>query len=119
MKRPKNVFFFTDPIYCQDFMVILSPSHNKYRKIIKKLLNLEVEIDDTCSGCFQALHDKNRGDLGIIWIPNKKNTLVHEIFHATSWVMRHRDIMLDAEGSEEAWAYYIAYLYNEIKEKLK
>jgi len=118
-KCPKNVIMFSDPIYCQDFMVVVTPSHTKYRKIMKKMLNFDVEKDDSCSGCFQVIHNKTRGDLGIIWIPNKQTTLIHELFHATSWLMRNRDITLDSEGAEEAWAYHISYLYKEIKERLK
>lgn len=118
MKKPKNVFFITDPIFCQDFMIVYTKTHAKYRKILKQVLNIEIDKDDKCSGCFQTINNKKKGDLGIIWISNKQSNLIHEIFHAVSWIMRNRAIHLDSEGSEETWAYYISYLYREIKEKL-
>ena len=117
-KYPKNTFFITDPVYCQDFLVVLTSTHAKYTKIVKKLINLDVAKDDGMSGCFQALSSKKKGDLGIIWISNKSHSLIHEIFHATAWVLLNRDIKLDSEASEECWAYYISYLYREIRARL-
>lgn len=119
-KLPKNAIMFRDEIYGINYLIIITPKHSKFRAIIKSYLNVNIEKDeDDCGGQFHGLHDKYKGDLGIIWCVNKKATLIHEIFHACVYAMRNRDIFLDGESSEEAYAYYIAYLYNEIKEKLK
>lgn len=118
-KLPKGVFFFQDPIYCQEFLVVITPTHAKFRKFIKEYLNYDIEKDDSCTGQFSGLsNDKYKRDLGIIWASDRKANLIHEIFHAVSYVMRNRDIALDSESSEETWAYYISYLYREIKERL-
>jgi hypothetical protein len=118
-KMPKNMTMFRDEIYGIDYLIIITPKHEKFRKLMKEYLDIEIEKDDDdCGGQFQGFHNKEKGDLGVIWCVNKKYTLVHEIFHATSWAMRSRDITMDSEGSEESYAYYMAYLYREIKDRL-
>ena len=119
-KLPKNVVFFFDEVYGIEYMIVVTPKHSKFRRIMKEYLNIDIEEDeDDLGGQFQGLHDKKKGDLGVIWCTNKKATLIHEIFHLVSWAMRSRDISLDSEAAEEAWAYYIAYIYREIHERLK
>lgn len=119
-KLPKGVIFFFDEVYGIEYMVIVTPKHSKFRRIMKEFLNIDIEKDeDDCGGQFHGVHNKKKGDLGIIWCINKNATLVHEIMHLVSWAMRNRDIMLDSESSEEAWAYYYAYIYRTIKERLK
>jgi hypothetical protein len=118
-KMPKGVFFFQDPIYCQEFLVIVTSTHAKFRKFVKEYLNYDIEKDDKCTGQFNGIsNSKESRDVGIIWASNRKESLIHEIFHAVSYVMRNRDITLDSSSSEETWAYYISYLYREIQERL-
>jgi len=119
-KLPKNVIVFIDEVYGIEYMIIITPVHSKFRRIMKEYLNITIEKDEVdCGGQFHGLHQKKKGDLSVIWCRNKKATLVHELLHATSWAMRNRDLTLDSESSEEAWCYYIAYLYRTIKDKLK
>jgi len=118
-KLPKGVCSLIDPIYCQEFLVIITPTYKKFKKLVKDVINYDIEEDDNgCTGQFTAINDKQKGSLGIIWASDKHSNLIHEIFHATSWVLRNRDLYLDSEGSDEAYAYYIAYLYREITERL-
>ena len=100
-------------------MIVITPTHAKFRKFIKEYLNYDIEKDDECTGQFQGLHHKNGNDLAIIWSSDRKSNLVHEIFHAVSYVLRNRDITLDNESSEEAYCYYFSYVYREIHERLR
>jgi hypothetical protein len=118
-KLPKNCLVITDPIYCQDFVFVLNRSHNKFRDIMKKYLNIDIkEAEYNCSGEFYSFQNKDQCPLAVIWVSGK-HTIVHEIFHATAWLMRNRDITLDSEGAEESWAYHISFLYREIMDGLK
>ena len=115
-KLPKNAFIFSDTIYCQDFVFVLTRSHEKFRRIMDKYLSIDIKPTEAdCSGEFYGLQHKNKGTLGVIWVSDKCS-IVHEVFHATAWVMLNRGVNLDihAQGAEESWAYYIAYLYREI-----
>jgi len=120
-KLPKNVIIFNDPVYCQDYIIVITPSHTKFRRIIKELIDydIEKEEDTGVSGCFYGITHPKKGDLGILWTKNRQCTLIHEIFHLTSWTLRNRDICLDSESSEESWAYYLTYIYRTIKERLR
>ena len=64
-KLPRNVIFFSDEIYGIEYLIVVSPSHSKFRKLMKEYLNIEIEKDEVdCGGQFHGLHDKKRGDLG-------------------------------------------------------
>ena len=113
-KLPKNCVIVTDPIYCQDFVFVLCRSHSKFRDIMKKYVDIDIkEAEFDCSGEFYSFQNDARGALGVIWVSNRCS-IVHEVFHATAWLMRNRGINVDSGSSEESWAYHIAYLHREI-----
>jgi hypothetical protein len=119
-KLPKGTILFGDPIYCQDYLIVVSPTHAKFRKIVKEIINYDIEKDeeDNTAGSFFGISNPKLGDLGILWTKNRQSVLVHEIFHLVAWTLRRRDICLDSESSEEAYAYYFGYIYREIKDRL-
>lgn len=45
------------------------------------------------------------------------SVLVHEVFHAASFLLKSKGIELD-ESSEEAYAYLIEFIYYKIMEQL-
>ena len=99
-------------------MIVFTPSHAKFREIVKQHLNHDIEKDEEATGQFYGLTRKQQS-IAIIWSSDKNTNLVHEIFHAVSWVLRNRGIALDGDGSEESWAYYLSYLWRTIKEKTR
>jgi len=118
-KRNKNVIWFFDDIYRQEFMVIFAPNHNKFREILKKETNFEIEKceEDCVAGQFNELKSKN-GSLAVIWASDKNLVLMHEIFHACSCILQQRDIWLNPE-TEESYSYYYCYIMRSIQERLK
>jgi hypothetical protein len=47
------------------------------------------------------------------------NNIVHEAFHATTFVLERVGMTMDLNTSDEAYAYLLAYLTKEICKKLK
>ena len=118
-KKNKNVWFFFDEIYRQEFLVIFAPNHNKFAQILKKETNYDVEPceEDCVAGQFNELKSKN-GSLAVIWSSDKNLVLLHEVFHACSCILQQRDIWLNPE-TEETYAYYYCYIVRAIQERLR
>ena len=118
-KEDKNIIRFIDEVYCQEFMVIFAPTHKKFCEIVKRELKitLEPEEDSGTSGMFHGLSNKHCS-LALIWSSDKGHNLIHELLHAVSFVLGARDIHIESASSEEAWAYYLSYLYRRIKERI-
>ena len=118
-KKNKNVMWFFDEIYRQEFMVIFAPNHKKFAQILKEETNFVVEPceEDCVVGQFNELKSKH-GSLAVIWASDKNLVLLHEIFHACSSVLKDRDIWLNPE-TEETYAYYYCYIVRAIQERLR
>ena len=119
-KVNKNVIWFFDEIYCQEYLVIFNPSHKKFCEIAKKetgFIPEQVEDDSGISGEFHGLTNKN-GSLGLIWSSDKSSNLVHELMHACSWTLRNREIYLTPD-TDETYAYYYTYLYRTVMERIR
>lgn len=115
----KNIIWFSDDIYRQEFLIIFAPNHNKFAKILKEETGFTIEPckEDCVAGQFNQLKGKC-GSLAVIWSNDKNLTLLHEIFHACSTVLKERDIWLNPE-TEETYAYYYIYLVRTIQEELR
>jgi hypothetical protein len=117
--KKKNIIWFYDEIYRQEFLVIFTPTHRKFCELIKKETGICLEPEENeVTGCFHGMSNKKCGSLGLIWSSDKSLNLVHELMHACSWTLRNRDIYL-TEESEESYAYYYTYLYRTIKERIR
>lgn len=124
MKITKNskVIWFLDKVYGQQFVIVLASTHAKFRATIKKELNVNIEEGEACepSGQFCEFScPEHKMSVAVIWSSDEQRSLLHEIFHACSYVLRSRGIALDSEGSEEGWAYYLTYVWQTIKDKIK
>jgi len=118
-RKNNNVIQFTDAVYGQGFMIVLAPSHAEFRKIVKEKLNIQIE-DSTANGQFSVLPSPHKHQaLAVIWSSDKQSSLVHEALHACSWVLRSRNICLTSEDAEEAYCYYLSYIWRTIKEKIR
>lgn len=77
----------------------------KHKKNVERIL--EHKIDKDAAGCSNG---------NVIWIDDEANegSLVHEIYHATSWATKFLGIQ-----DEETSAYICAYLYRKTIDKFK
>jgi len=118
-KKNKNVMYFFDEVYRQEFLVIFASNHKKFAQILKKETGFVVEpCEEACVvGQFNQLKSKH-GSLAVIWASNKNLALLHEIYHACSSVLKEREIWLNPE-TEESYAYYYCYIVRAIQERLR
>ena len=109
-----KVLHIYDWTYRQNYYYILAKTHKEYWDIVKKELNCDVgsKKEDTGGGFNVFEHGKDKTEVCYIWAVNKRN-LVHECFHAISYVLRNRGIPLN-DDTEEAFAYAIGFLVDEI-----
>ena len=107
-------FFFTDYVYNQDYMVVITQSHKAFVDLVKKELNIVLDVCPAAAGQFHGYECK-KGRIGIIWVKDLEDTLVHEALHATSWCLQSRGILIDSQGAEESWAYYLTFLVGHIR----
>lgn len=123
MKKNNGSFIWhRDTLYGQQFVVVLTKSYAKFREIIKKRLNIDMEEEKDCepSGQFREFTcPENNMSLGVIWSSDQEGALLHECLHACAYVLQKRGIWMDSEGSEETWAYYLSYLWQTIRHKAK
>ena len=108
-KKNKNIIWFWDNVYNQEYLVIFAPNHKKFREIVRKELNFcphieEEENESHITGEFNGLTNKG-GSLGLIWSSDKSLNLIHELMHACAWTLRNREIFLTPDA-EETYAYY-------------
>jgi hypothetical protein len=117
----KKLFTITDPIYKNVFGVFVGYSWLELRSYIKEnqphLLE-KIDKDKPGIGLYQDFDEKDGSKSRIIWLETAdKSVMVHEIFHAMSHSLRQRGMKLSDE-SEEAWAYYFEYLFDQINKNL-
>ena len=114
-----NVIYFTDAVYGQDFMFVFAKSQDKFCEIVKEELNIELG-NAQADGEFCVLPvSRKHKSIAVIWSSNKQSSLIHECLHACSYVLRNRNILLSSIEAEEAYAYYLSYIWRTIKEKIK
>ena len=107
-----------DPVFGQEYCVILVRTHREFVQIAKKETGFDVEPGERIAGELHGLHSDKNPDLALIWSSDKDTNLVHELLHATAWILRNRCIYLNEE-SEETYAYYLTYLLRNIKKLVK
>jgi hypothetical protein len=110
----KTYFFFTDWVYSQDYLVVIALNNKDFIKIVKKELGVELEPNPQAAGQFHG-YEAPKGQIGIIWVRDLNDTLIHESCHATSWALQSRGILPDSQSGEEAWAYYLTFLVSHIR----
>ena len=93
------------------------PTAVKFKEFANKHLGLNLDLDDTDSGAFVPITDKKaNATVGLIWSKDKKETLNHELLHATTWALGNRGIKL-SDDSDEIFCYYQGFLLKCITEK--
>ncbi|MCX5679687.1 MAG: hypothetical protein NTZ95_03400 [Candidatus Omnitrophica bacterium] len=134
MKNTKNIKIirFFDEVYSHEFVVVFAPTHEEfcefmYDKNLLTELNMPSVFFDcdssddsgTFLGRVLRSHSyKEQKDYILIYSSDENETLVHEIFHACYGVLSGHDIELSKE-TNEAYAYYIGYIWKMIKKRMK
>lgn len=113
--KNKNVIWFCDFVYSQEYCVIFAPTHEKFMELAEQETGFKVEACDFLAGEFHGLSTLKGGSLALIWSSDKASNLVHELFHACAWTLRNRGIHL-SEDTEESYAYYLTFLLRAVKE---
>lgn len=103
-----------DPIFKQNYYFINCKTHKKYREIVKKELQLEIEEKKyPTDGGFQLI-EKQGNPIALFWgDKNKPEIIAHECLHAISEVMRDKQIPLTYD-TEEVYCYLLQWLMREI-----
>jgi hypothetical protein len=104
-----------DPIFRQNYYVVICKKEKEFRQIIKKQAGMDIPAKDYSDGRFIVMERKGI-QIGIIWSSDKKYNLIHECLHATAWCLTHKGMELKFE-SEETFCYYQAFLLMTILEK--
>lgn len=113
-------FIITDKILLAEFYVQLGGCNQKAVDWFGKATNgekFQITNPHQPSGSFFQ-HDQHKG--GCIWIRDRKDlpSLVHEVTHATQYLLRRLRVEL-REDTEEVFCYHIQWLLSEIVKKGK
>lgn len=118
-KRYKNTVHIHDPIFEQSYWVFNCKTaidfKREYQRIIPETQMLD--IDEFQSGKFAVVDFGNKGTIGIIWAKDREH-LVHELLHATTWILGKRGVPITQEN-DEVMAYYQCFLLREIERSSK
>lgn len=109
------------PIYDCEIDVWIGGTEKDY---IQKVKKYGVVTEDGRIGCYWAIKkkDSNKVVRRILWVGKKNNYLIlHETFHAVVEIMAYKNILLIEntngeymDSTEEAWAYFLEWLYKKV-----
>lgn len=128
-KKAKKVCVHIDiPIYNAWMIVSINQTNEEFRRsFIKHRGQMDkTAIDQTCKmveresefTIGRTAHQHGNVIVRLysdLKTPTDYNTLVHELFHATDFILDYRGLTL-VDGSDEAYAYLIGYLTEKIME---
>lgn len=125
-------FILNVPIYNTQFIVSVDQTDSQFLKsVAKENLNLEPEViamglfGEEGTGHVTLGHVVNRQGYPVIFrlrgnpdSPKKIASMTHEVFHVVSKTLRNKGMTLVPE-SEEAYAYLLDYIVEQILERCK
>lgn len=127
MKNRKiNYFVVEIELYSTDLLVVIGDVDGAIKWLENKNVS-EDDIEFVKSSCVPysqgttGLLSNNAFFIRLLYSPTTpeyKGILVHEVFHATSMLLRSRGMSLVKE-SEEAYAYLLEFIYKKIVEKIE
>lgn len=116
---------FNDSTYNTDFILMWGGTAAQLNKAVVKKYDKTFDMADTdyLARCFEFV--RSRRHTIVIMLTNWRgsrdavgvSSLAHEIFHATEYVMKYRDIP-HSEDTSEAWAYYFDSIFQRCLEIL-
>jgi hypothetical protein len=114
----KNILHIWDPLYQQNYYFFYVKTSKEYADICKRRLNWDVESGkEEISGGFNVYRGKRNLRICCIWGFTRRS-IIHEGFHAISYVLRDRGVDL-TDSSDDAFAYALTFLTEEIFKNLK
>lgn len=125
MRRIQN-WAWSDPLYDVTVVLVRGDSNAAQEWLDKKFGDVNPETVGQWTGAKTLWVERPRGVALVLWFPQwftvKDGTylsvLAHESFHAAEFVLRERGLRLTDE-SDEAYAYYIAWIFRECYKRLK
>ncbi len=125
----KGKWFDIDiPIFNHGVMVSVDEEDDVLRKRLLKWKNKDEELDklmrmeDTVRGRACFLDSTHQSVIRLRTSPNKYGylgTIAHEVFHIVDYILQGIGMKHKLYTSDEAYAYLIGYLMEEITRKLK
>jgi hypothetical protein len=113
-----NILHIYDWTYRQNYYYVRAKTHKEYIDICKRELNCNIGIKEKeTGGGFNVFEHHDKTEVCYIWA-NAKRDLVHECFHAVSYVLRSRGIPLN-DDTDEAFAYSLGFLVDEILKNIR
>lgn len=88
-------------------------SWKEYIKLVK--YEFDEKVTGREPGGRHQVFKKKEQDIHVIWLPLKASwdIIAHEVFHCVHWIMDDKGMTL-TDSSEEAYAYLIQYIVNQI-----
>jgi hypothetical protein len=100
-------------------LVAQDGSREDFRAVVETLWldGLHGKVEG-CAGRFSGTR-RDGLTCGLVWFPPSVElpTIAHELFHATAFALTRAGVGL-SDDSEEAWAYYVAWLTKCVRERL-
>jgi len=116
-----RIFKIKDRMYQKNIRLIVGCSQKTLFDLLKKHYDVVLDSDSANGTYFKIERDSK--EVHIIWVESfewyiwEQSMLLHEIYHLVNAVMREIGMKL-SEDSEEAYAYYLQSLMNEMFDKL-
>lgn len=113
MKLKKKVI--DDPIFGFNWLIIIGGTVNEAIKIYAKKVGVEPwKRGNSPKGHFGSCDNNHNG---FIWLDKNKiesGLIVHECFHAATYMFERLGMTNLSEQTEELFAYYLEYLVKEV-----
>ena len=111
--------------YPTQVMFTANIERSRYIKYVQKKYGIELDIPHGVIGSVTTMQNKTNGSRGLlVWVqrfdgtPETHGTLSHELWHATTQMMRDAGVKL-CDDSEEAYAYLFGHLHRQSLRKLE
>jgi hypothetical protein len=117
-------WWWSDPLYDVSVLLLKCPADKAAAALLRIFDGDDGEFG-TFTGAKTLWIQRDKGCAIAIWVPewwtakssHHLSVLAHECFHAAEFVMRERGMTL-TDASDEAYAYYIAWMFRNCHERL-
>jgi len=123
MKKGKaKHIIISDDLYKAEIHVFINCTQATFNKFLKKHHGVDGD-DEPCGGAFKSVHCSDGTKTYYIWSDNfnwriaEQGQLLHEVFHCAKTIFEDRNIEVTS-NTEENFAYYQTWLFEEIYKKL-
>lgn len=110
--NPKFNHIFVD-VYGRHVYWVICPVEN-FQKLIYNHFGKKVKKSKLEIGYFNVYNYQNDKVCVMWFLTDAIDIITHEVFHCTSWIMKYSNIKL-SNSSEEAYAYLIQYIIQQMK----